>query len=136
MHKTSLVLNSIGLAVSFFCFLHCVLVILVFAGLLAPTLLVIRFFEDPSNHAMLIISGLTLASLSLITLNIAQPSECNNWSERFQINFKRLYTPNYIVGAAFLSLSFIVDGIYSELSVILGALLLLSMHAQKLLKNN
>jgi predicted Co/Zn/Cd cation transporter (cation efflux family) len=54
----------------------------------------------------------------------------------FQINFKRLYTPNYIVGAAFLSLSFIVDGIYSELSVILGALLLLSMHAQKLLKNN
>ena len=134
MRKTSIILNSVGLAVSSFCFLHCVLVVLVFAGLIAPSLIVINFFDDPRNHAILIFSGLTFAGLSLIRLDITYSGEVNLWYEKFKIEFKGLYNKNFLAGAALLSLSFIVNGIYSEMSVIVGALLLLSMHARKLAK--
>ena len=70
MGKFSIILNTAGMAVSFFCFLHCVLVILIFAGILSSSLLIIEIFEDPYNHAWLVVTGLSLAALSLIKLNL------------------------------------------------------------------
>ena len=69
MGKFSIILNSAGAAVSFFCFLHCVLVILIFAGVLTSNLVIIQLFEDSINHAWLIITGFSLAALSLIKFN-------------------------------------------------------------------
>jgi hypothetical protein len=135
MRRVPLILNIAGLAVSFFCFLHCVLVILVFAGLLKSNLLLIKIFEDPSNHAALILTGLTLAALSLIKFRFSGSMNTDKGGRKLKLKVDGLLsTRKFIVGASLLGLSFLFAGIYSELLVILGALTLLSIHATKLLK--
>ena len=117
MKKDSIILNSAGLTVSFFCFLHCVLVILSLIGILKSGLM-INFFEDPYNHAVLIFSGITLATFSVI-----------------RFNFKGTVSLMFILGIILLIGSFFVNGIYSEIFVIFGALSIVSMHAYKILKS-
>ena len=128
MGKLSIILNTAGMAVSFFCFLHCVLVILIFAGVLTAQLLIIQIFDDSYNHAWLIITGFSLAALSLIKFNLG------NLEREKLIDFKGLQSQPFLIGGSMLGLSFLFSGVYSELLVIAGALTLLSMHAKKLLK--
>ena len=128
MGKFSIILNTAGMAVSFFCFLHCVLVILIFAGVFTSKLLIIQIFEDSDNHAWLIITGFSLAALSLIKFNLG------NLEREKLIDFKGLQSQPFLIGGSMLGLSFLFSGVYSELLVIAGALSLLSMHAKKLLK--
>ena len=128
MGKLSIILNTAGMAVSFFCFLHCVLVILIFAGVLTAQLLIIQIFDDSYNHAWLIITGFSLAALSLIKFRLV------NLEGEKLIDFKGLQSQPLLIGGTMLGLSFFFNGIYSELLVIAGALTLLSMHAKKLLK--
>ena len=128
MGKFSIILNTAGMAVSFFCFLHCVLVILIFTGISASELLIIQIFEDSDNHAWLIITGFSLAALSLIKLNLG------NLEREKLIDFKGLQSQPFLIGGSMLGLSFLFSGVYSELLVIAGALTLLSMHVKKLLK--
>ncbi|MDB9995418.1 hypothetical protein OAE49_00205 [Gammaproteobacteria bacterium] len=128
MGKFAIILNTTGMAVSFFCFLHCVLVILIFAGVLTSELLIIQIFEDSDNHAWLIITGFSLAALSLVKFNFG------NLEREKLIDFKGLQSQPFLIGGSMLGLSFLFSGVYSELLVIAGALALLSMHATKLLK--
>ena len=134
MRRVPLILNIAGLAVSFFCFLHCVLVIVVFAGLLKSNLLLIKIFEDPRNHAALIITGLTLAALSLIKLGFSGSKNKGKGEGKLKLKVDGLLSRKFIIGASLLGLSFLFAEIYSELFVILGALALLSIHATTLLK--
>ncbi|MDB9813855.1 hypothetical protein OAC45_05270 [Gammaproteobacteria bacterium] len=129
MRKSSIILNTAGAAVSFFCFLHCILVILILAGILTSNLPIIKIFEDPNNHAWLIIAGFLLAALSLIKFNLG------NLGQKKLLDLKGLQSKQFVSGGSMLGLSFLVSGVYSELLVIAGALTLLSMHAKKLLKN-
>ena len=78
----------------------------------------IDFFDDPYNHAVLIFSGITLATLSMIRLN-----------------FKGGTSAIFILGIAFLIASFFMNGIYSEIFVIFGAISILNMHAYKIVKS-
>jgi len=128
MSKFAIILNTTGMAVSFFCFLHCVLVILIFAGVLTSELLIIQIFEDSDNHTWLIITGFSLAALSLVKFNFG------NLEREKLIDFKGLQSQPFLIGGSMLGLSFLFSGVYSELLVIAGALALLSMHATKLLK--
>jgi len=128
MGKFSMILNTAGMAVSFFCFLHCVLVILIFAGILNYNLVIFILFEDSINHAWLIITGFFLAALSLIKFNSG-----NLEKERF-VDLTGLKSQPFLIGGSMLGLSFFFGGVYSELLVIAGALTLLSMHTKKLLK--
>ena len=128
MNKFSIMLNYAGAAVSFFCFLHCILVILIFAGILTSNLVIFTLFEDSINHAWLIITGFSLAVLSLINFNSS-----NLRKERF-VDLTGLKSQPFLIGGSMLGLSFLFSGVYSELLVIAGALTLLSMHAKKLLK--
>jgi hypothetical protein len=128
MNKFSIMLNFAGASVSFFCFLHCILVILIFAGILTSNLVIFTLFEDSINHAWLIITGFFLAALSLIKFNSGSLEK-----ERF-LDLTGLKSQPFLIGGSMLGLSFLFSGVYSELLVIAGALTLLSMHAQKLLK--
>ena len=128
MSKFSIILNTAGMAVSFFCFLHCILVILIFAGILTFNSVIFTIFEDSINHALLIITGFSLAALSLIKFNSS-----NLRKERF-IDLTGLKSQLFLIGGSMLGLSFFFSGVYSELLVIAGALTLLSMHVKKLLK--
>jgi hypothetical protein len=128
MSKFSIILNTAGMGVSFFCFLHCVLVILIYAGILTSNLLIIQIFEDPNNHTWLIITGFSLAALSLTKFDLG------NLEGKKLIDFKGLKSQPFLIGGSMLGLSFLLSGVYSELLVIAGALTLLSMHAKKLLK--
>jgi hypothetical protein len=134
MRRVPFILNIAGLTVSFFCFLHCVLVILVFAGLLKSNLLLVKIFEDPTNHAALIMTGLTLAALSLMKFEFNDSKNKDKGVRRLKLKVDDLLSRKFIIGASLLGLSFLFVGIYSELFVILGALTLLSIHAAKLLK--
>ena len=129
MRNTSTILNSAGLVVSFFCFLHCVLVILAFTGILNSSFKIIQVFENPYNHAVLVLSGITLATLSLIKPNF------NSLLKKLEFEFKGLTSLIFIIGTSLLIASFYVYGIYSEILVILGALCLLNMHTLKLIKS-
>ena len=126
MRNASIVLNLAGLTASFFCFLHCVLVILAFMEILNSNLLIIEVFENPNNHAALVISGITLATLSLFKFNAQL--------KKLKFEFKGVVFASFITGTSLLIGSFYVYGIYSEILVILGAFSLLSMHALKLIK--
>ena len=118
MQKDSIIINSAGLTVSFFCFLHCLLAILSVMGILNSGLMMIDFLEDPYNHAVLIFSGITLATLSMI-----------------KFNFKGKTSLIFIMGIAFLIASFFMNGIYQEIFVAFGAISVLSMHAYKIAKS-
>jgi hypothetical protein len=127
MKNLSLALNTAGFSVSFVCFLHCVLVILVFAGILNSNMYLIALFEDPTNHAILILSGFSLACLS--RLKFIGPSNDARLEDRSVIKVKCL-----IGGGLLLGFSFFFADIYAEILVILGAMTLLSMHSAKLFK--
>ena len=128
MSKFSIFLNSVSMAVSFFCLFHCVLVILIFAGILTSNLLLIKLFEDPNNHALLIGSGLLFAALSLVKLEFV------NFKKKEFIDLKKLKSQQFLIGGTLLSLSFLLSEVYSELFIIAGALTLLNMHVTKLLR--
>jgi hypothetical protein len=127
MKPLSFILNSAGLGVSSFCFMHCVIVILAFLGLLELNFIIFEIFENPLNHALLIITGITLAALSLIKF-----SKTIGTSRALGMN--AILSIPFILGSGLLGLSFVLDGIYSEVLVVFGALALLSMHAMKLFK--
>ena len=98
-------------------------------GILNSSLVIFRVFEDPKNHAALILSGITLATLSLIKLNFSSKLK------KLEFESKGLNPFVFIVGASLLIASFYVYGIYSEIFVILGASLFISMHALKLVRS-
>ena len=134
MKKLSLVLNTAGLSVSFVCFLHCVLVILVFAGILNSNMYLIALFEDPINHAILILSGFSLACLSRFKfIGSSNDMHLKNKSA-IKVKFQGLQSKRLVGGGLLLGFSFFFANIYAELLVILGAMTLLSMHAAKLFK--
>jgi len=134
MKKLSLVLNTAGLSVSFVCFLHCVLVILVFAGILNSNMYLIALFEDPTNHAILILSGFSLACLSRFKfIGSSNDIHLKNKSA-IKVKFQGLLSKRLVGGGLLLGFSFFFANIYAELLVILGAMTLLSMHAAKLFK--
>ncbi|MGY8792475.1 MAG: hypothetical protein ACKVI9_02265 [Gammaproteobacteria bacterium] len=134
MKKLSLVLNTAGLSVSFVCFLHCVLVILVFAGILNSNMYLIALFEDPTNHAILILSGFSLACLSRFKfIGSSNDIHLKNKSA-IKVKFQGLQSKRLVGGGLLLGFSFFFANIYAELLVILGAMTLLSMHAAKLFK--
>ena len=134
MKKLSLVLNTAGLSVSFVCFLHCVLVILVFAGILNSNMYLIALFEDPTNHAILILSGFSLACLSRFKF-IGSSNDMNLKNKSaIKVKFQGLQSKRLVGGGLLLGFSFFFANIYAELLVILGAMTLLSMHAAKLFK--
>ena len=108
------------------------MVILVFSGLLQANLVILEIFENPINHALLVITGVSLAALSLI--KFSDHSQAIRRSQALKMN--DLLSIQFIVGASLLGLSFLFDGIYSEILVVFGALTLFSMHAKKLLKAN
>jgi len=134
MKKLSLVLNTAGLSVSFVCFLHCVLVILVFAGILNSNMYLIALFEDPINHAILILSGFSLACLSRFKfIGSSNDMHLKNKSA-IKVKFQGLQSKRLVGGGLLLGFSFFFADIYAELLVILGAMTLLSMHAARLFK--
>ncbi len=133
MKKLSLALNTLGLSVSFICFLHCVLVILVFAGIMSPNIYLINLFEEPDNHALLILSGFLLACLSQIKINNTSKKILRE-NSKMNIQFAGLQSKRLIGGGLLLGLSFFFTDITAELLVIMGAMTLLSMHAAKLFK--
>ena len=94
----------------------------------SSNLVIFMLFEDSINHAWLIVTGFSLAALSLIKFNSG-----NLGKERF-LDLKGLKSQPFLIGGSMLGLSFLFSGVYSELLVIAGALTLLSMHAKKLLK--
>ena len=116
------------MAVSFFCLFHCVLVILIFAGILTSNLLLIKVFEDPNSHMLLIGSGLFFAALSLDKLDFF------HFKKKRFLDLKGLKSQQFLIGGAMLSLSFLFSEVYSELLIIAGALTLLNMHVSKLLR--
>jgi len=128
MYKTSIILNSVSLTVSFFCFLHCMLVILAFTGIFKSSLMIIQVFEDPNNHAALVLFGITLATLSLIKFNF------DPQLKKLEFESNRITALIFIIGISLLITSFYVYGIFSEIFVVLGALFIVSMHAFKLIK--
>ena len=128
MSKFSILINSVSVAVSFFCLFHCALVILVLAGILTSNLILIKVFEDPNNHALLIGSGLFFAALSLVKLDFF------HFKKKRFLDLKGLKSQQFLVGGSMLSLSFLLSEVYSELFIIAGALTLLNMHVTKLLR--
>jgi len=128
MRNASIILNSAGLVVSFLCFLHCVLVILAFIGILNSSLMIIQVFENPNQHTALVLSGITLAALSLIKFKFSSKLK------KFEFEFKGWTALLFIIGTSLLIASFYVYGIYSQIFVILGALFFVSMHTLKLIK--
>ena len=107
MRRVPFILNIAGLTVSFFCFLHCVLVILVFAGLLKSNLLLVKIFEDPTNHAALIMTGLTLAALSLMKFEFNDSKNKDKGVRRLKLKVDDLLSRKFIIGASLLGLSFL-----------------------------
>ena len=118
------------MAISFVCFLHCLLVILVFLGAMSSNIFFISFFEVESNHAALIISSFIFAALSQTQIKTKQLDGLHKKT----ITWKFLSHSGLIAAGGLLGLSFFISDIYSEMLVILGASILLSMHAEKLMK--
>ncbi|KRP03340.1 MAG: hypothetical protein ABS09_03025 [SAR86 cluster bacterium BACL1 MAG-120619-bin26] len=134
MKNLSLALNTAGFSCSFVCFFHCVSVILVFAGILNSNMYLIALFEDPTNHAILILSGFSLACLS--RLKFIGPSNDARLKDRsvLKVKFRGLKSKRLIGGGLLLGFSFFFADIYAEILVLLGAMTLLSMHSAKLFK--
>ena len=137
MNKISIALNSLGMTVSFTCFIHCVFVILLFSGLSTFDQLCnfcikngpnikFEFFEDDFNHLILILSSLLLATLSQI--KIVKDTKNQSFSGIQVMMQKQL-----IVAGSLLLASLFIENIFSEILVICGALTILSMHVKKLL---
>jgi len=106
------------------------LVILTFINILNSNLMVIEIFENSNNHTVLVLSGITFATLSLIKFNF------NPKFKKLEFEFKGISSLAFIIGTVLLITSFYVDGIYSEIFVIFGALFFLSMHTLKLIKSH
>ena len=139
MSKTSTILNSLGMTVSFTCFIHCVLVVFIFSGLAGSALvcnfcltdgtsIVYEFFADDINHFILIFSSLLIAILSQI--KIVKDTKNKSFGGIQVMMQKRL-----IVAGSLLLASLFVENIFSEILVICGALTILSMHVKKLLSS-
>jgi len=127
MNKISIALNSLGMTVSFTCFIHCVFVILLFSGL-STFDIKFEFFEDDFNHLILILSSLLLATLSQIKI----VKDTKNQSFR---GIQVMMQKQLIVAGSLLLASLFIENIFSEILVICGALTILSMHVKKLLSS-
>ncbi|MDA9786219.1 hypothetical protein N9D45_07050 [Gammaproteobacteria bacterium] len=128
MSKISIVLNSFGIVVSSTCFIHCVFVILLFLNL-TTTVVDFEFFADDFNHLILILSSLFLATLSQI--KIVRDAENHSFRGIQVMMQKQLFFSGTILMA-----SLLVENIFSEILVICGALIILSMHVKKLLSSH
>jgi len=140
MKKISIALNSLGMTVSFTCFIHCVLVVFIFSGLANSDLLLcnfcltdgtsieFEFFADDFNHLILILSSLFLATLSQI--KIVKDTKNQSFSGIQVMMQKQL-----IFAGSLLLASLFIENIFSEILVICGALTILSMHVKKLLSS-
>ena len=139
MSKISTALNSLGMIVSFTCFTHCVLVVFIFSGLAGSVLvcnfcltdgtsIVFEFFADDINHFILILSSLLLATLSQI--KIVKDTKNQSFSGIQVMMQKQL-----IFAGSLLLASLLIENIFSEILVICGALIILSMHVKKLLSS-
>tara|TARA_B110000003_G_C16444955_1_gene455564 strand:+ start:81 stop:503 length:423 start_codon:yes stop_codon:yes gene_type:complete len=139
MSKISIALNSIGITVSFTCFIHCVFVILLFLGLMTSDWIFFfytqngpnisfEFFSDDFNHLILILSSLFLATLSQIKIM----RDIKNQSFR---GIQVMMQKQLIFAGSLLVASLFLESIFSEILVICGALIILSMHAKKLLRS-
>ena len=139
MSKISTALNSLGITVSFACFIHCVLVVLIFSGLAGSVLICnfclidgtsieFEFFADDFNHLILILSSLFIATLSQIKI----VSDTKNQSfGGIQVMMQK----QLIFAGSLLLASLFIENIFSEILVICGALTILSMHVKKLLSS-
>lgn len=134
MKNLSLVLNTAGLSVSFMCLLHCIMVIMVFTGMLSSNIYFITLLEEPYNHAILILSGFSLACASQLKFFSSSSNKICEEKSLLRIKFQGLKSKVLLSGGLLLGLSFFFNNIYAEIFVILGAMTLLSMHAAKLLK--
>jgi hypothetical protein len=135
MNKTAIALNSLGMTVSFTCFIHCVLVVLFFSGLITYDLGLIiglniefEFFANDFNHFILICSSLLIATLSQIKI----VKDLNGRSIR---GIQVMMQKQLIIAGSLLITSLFIENIFSEILVICGALTILNMHAKKLLNS-
>ena len=139
MNKISIALNSLGMTVSFTCFIHCVLVVFIFSGLAGSVLVCnfcysvgtsieFEFFADDINHFILILSSLLIAILSQI--KIVKDTKNQSFSGIQVMMQKQL-----IVAGSLLLASLFVENIFSEILVICGALIVLSMHVKRLISS-
>ena len=139
MSKISTALNSLGMTVSFACFIHCALVVFIFSGLAGSVLvcnfcltdgtsIVYEFFADDINHFILIFSSLLIAILSQI--KIVKDTKNKSFG-----GIQVMMQKHLIVAGSLLLASLFVENIFSEILVICGALIILSMHVKKLLRN-
>ncbi|MDC1301050.1 hypothetical protein N8Z14_04550 [Gammaproteobacteria bacterium] len=102
---------------------------------MSPNIYLINLFEEPGNHALLILSGFLLACLSQIKINNTSKKILReNSKSKINIQFAGLQSKRLIGGGLLLGLSFFFTDITAELLVIMGAMTLLSMHAAKLFK--
>jgi hypothetical protein len=93
--------------------------------------MIIQVFENPNKHTALVLSGITLATLSLIKLKFSPKLK----KLEFKFKCKGWTALIFIIGTSLLIASFYVYEIYSQIFVILGALFFVSMHAFKLIKS-
>jgi hypothetical protein len=139
MSKISTALNSLGITVSFTCFIHCILVILIFSGVASSTLVCnfcltdgtsieFEFFSDPFNHLILILSSLFIAILSQIKI-------VRNTKNQFFGGIQVMMKKQLIFAGSLLLASLFLENILSEILVICAALTVLSMHVKKLLRS-
>ena len=139
MSKTSTILNSLGMTVSFTCFIHCVLVVFIFSGLANSVLvcnfcltdgtsIVFEFFAADINHLILILISLSIAILSQIKI----VRDTKNKSFR---GIQVMMQKQLIFAGSLLLASLFLENIFSEILVICGALIILSMHVKKLLSS-
>ena len=137
MSKISTTLNSLGMTVSFTCFIHCVLVVFIISGLASSVLvcnfcltdgvsIVFELFADDINHFILILSSLLIAILSQIKI-------VKDTKNKYFGGIKVMMQNQLIFAGSLLLASLFVENIFSEILVICGALIILSMHVKKLL---
>tara|TARA_B110000008_G_C16545348_1_gene394069 strand:- start:82 stop:405 length:324 start_codon:yes stop_codon:yes gene_type:complete len=87
-----------------------------------------EFFSDDFNHLILILSSLFLATLSQIKIM----RDIKNQSFR---GIQVMMQKQLIFAGSLLVASLFLESIFSEILVICGALIILSMHAKKLLRS-
>ena len=139
MSKISTALDSLGITVSFACFIHCALVVFIFSGLAGSVLvcnfcltdgtsIMFEFFAADINHLILILISLSIAILSQIKI----VRDTKNKSFR---GIQVMMQKQLIFAGSLLLASLFIESIFSEILVICGALTILSMHVKKLLSS-
>ncbi len=117
MKRLTVLFNTSGLLVSTVCLTHCLLVLLIFFGLINIKSGFMSFLDNDINHLVLILIGFILASISL-----ALNSKNDN-------NYLKIL---WATGSIFLFGSFFSNETIEEILIIAGASCLIMMHLFKL----